>query len=101
MNRATSLLGFAQRAGAVVSGETAVMMSLRRSLTCLLIVAEDASNNTQDRLLSLANRRNIPCVQLGTRESLGLAIGKSPRSAVAIEDTHFARAIQEFLREEN
>lgn len=101
MKRAESLLGFAQRAGALVSGETAVLISLRRSLTRLLIVAEDASHNTQDRLLSLAKRRNIPCVRLGTRESLGLAIGKSPRSALAIEDAHFARTIHEFLREEN
>lgn len=101
MNQVYTLLGFAQRARALVSGETAVVASLRRSSARLLIVAEDASDNTRDRLFSLAKGRKIPCVQLGTRESLGQAIGKSHRAALAIEDEHFARTIHESLREEN
>lgn len=101
MNQVYTLLGFAHKAGAAVSGETAVTLSLRRSKTQLLLVATDASENTKDRFTSLAKGRNIPHVMFGTAESLGRAIGKPRRVALAIESSHFARAIQRSLADEN
>lgn len=95
------MIGFAQRAHAVVSGETAVTLSLRRGAAKLLIVAEDVSENTLSRLRSMATGRNIPYVRFGTKESLGWATGKAQRSALAIEDRQFARTIRGLLREEN
>ena len=47
MDRFHQLLGLAAKAGAVVSGEFAVEQSIRKKETFLVIVAEDASDNTK------------------------------------------------------
>lgn len=101
MSQALTLLGFAQRSGAVASGETAVAISLKRGAARLMLIAQDASHHTHARFVSLATSCNVPFVCVGTREGLGTAIGKSPRSIVAVEDSQFAQAIRNSLREEN
>lgn len=101
MSRWTAYLGFAQRAGKVVSGETAVLHSLKRRSAKLVLVAKDAAAHTQKRVMARAARANIPVVYAGTREALGYAIGKSPRALVAVEDKRFADVIHASLREEN
>lgn len=93
------MLGLAQRAGEVASGETAVAISLTRGKARLLIVAEDASENTVRRLRSLARERSVPCVTYGTKESLGHAIGRAQRAALAIEDWRFAQTLRGLLTE--
>lgn len=93
------MLGFAQRAGGVASGETAVALSLARGKARLLILAEDASEGTVSRLRSLARERSVISITFGTKESLGHAIGKAPRAALAIENRRFAQTLKGLLTE--
>lgn len=95
--RAASLLGFAQAAGALVSGETACELALRRGELRLLLIASDASPRTRDRLLHLANRHQVAWVEHGTKDELGAWIGKSPRAAVGVKEAQFARALSKAL----
>lgn len=100
MKRLFSLLGFAQRAGKLVSGETAVEQVLRRGKARMLLLATDASESTIGKLTGQAEKRSVPVHRIATREQIGEAIGRSPRASVAVVDEQFAGAIAEALRAE-
>lgn len=88
-----TLLGFAQKAAKLHSGEDAVLGKLNKKSASLLIVAEDAPEETVIKMEKAALRRGIPCLVLGTKGELGLAMGKSPRNAVLVMDRGFAETI--------
>lgn len=94
------LLGLAQRAGNVVSGDEAVRAKLQRRQVKLVIIAEDAAETTRQDFDSLARKYGVPCVLCGTKEKLGAAIGKSPRAVLALLDQNVARRVVGYLREE-
>lgn len=96
-----TLLGFAQAAGKIASGDDAARIALERQKGRLVILAEDAAESTKKRMIRLAERMGVPLVVLSTdRNTLGLAIGKSSRAAVVILDAQFAQAIQRSLSRE-
>lgn len=93
--RALSLLGLAQAAGKVASGEDAARIALQRGRGALIVIAADAAPTTQKRFRLLGERMEVPLRIGGTRESLGRAIGKEWRAVVVVQDAQFARAIRE------
>ncbi len=88
-----SYLGLAMRAGKLSDGEFSVTQAIKEFKACLVIVAEDASDNTKKKLKDACVYRNIPIVEKFDRESISHAIGKENRVAVAINDAGFANAI--------
>ena len=92
-NKILSLLGLAVRAGDAVSGEFAVDKAGKSGRAYLLIIAEDASQNTKKLFLDMCRYYGIPFVLYGTRETIGKAVGKDNRSAAAILDQGFANSI--------
>ena len=92
-DKALALAGPASRAGRLVSGEAASESSIKAGKACLVLIAEDASANTQKKFTDSCRYYEVPFRILSDRESLGNAIGKDFRSTVAIEDAGFAKAI--------
>jgi len=92
-NKILSLLGLAVRAGDAVSGEFAVDKAGKSGRAYLLIIAEDASQNTKKHYLDMCRYYGIPFVLYGTRETIGKAVGKDNRSAAALLDQGFANSI--------
>lgn len=88
-----SLLGLATRAGRVVSGEFATEKAVKSLQAALVIVAEDASDNTKKLFTDKCSFYEVPCYQLGTKEELGHAMGKEMRASLAVTDEGFADAI--------
>lgn len=99
MNKIYSYLGFAQRAGQVVSGEQAVLGGVSRRKVLLILIAKDASTNTHSKFSSLAKNHNVIYFVYGKKADLGLAIGKSPRAVLGILNRNFANVIQTQIRE--
>lgn len=91
-NKILGYLGLATRAGRVVSGEFSVEKSVRQSRAKLVIVSEDASENSRKNFRDLCTYYNIPLYFFGSREELGAACGKELRVSVAIEDEGLAKA---------
>jgi len=87
-----SLLGMARRAGKIYSGESQVEALLKKKKGYLLLVAED-SPGASSKFSLWARDLNIPVLQTGSKQELGLAIGLSPRSIILIDDKGFAEAI--------
>jgi len=97
MNNLTTILGFAQKAGKIASGETATGQVITRKKACLVLVALDASAGTTERFVELSLKNKIPVIKAGSKLELGNAIGRSPRSCIAFLDNGFARAAIEAL----
>ena len=86
-------LGLAMKAGCVVSGEFMTEKAIRDRRAKLVILAEDASENTKKKFTDSCHFYKIPCVQFGDREILGNAVGKQFRASLAVTDKGFAVSI--------
>ncbi|MDK2585032.1 ribosomal L7Ae/L30e/S12e/Gadd45 family protein [Romboutsia sedimentorum] len=92
-----SFLGLATRAGKLVSGDDSTLLELRRGNVKLVIVADDASENTKKLFKDKSSYRNVKYVYFSTKLQLGLAIGKAPRAAIGVKDANFANKIMELM----
>lgn len=91
------LLGLCQRAGKCKSGEFAVEKSIKSGKSFLVIIPEDASDNTKKKFRNMTTYRSVPYQELGTKETLGHQLGRSERSSVSIEDQGFAQAMIKYI----
>lgn len=92
-----TFLGFAQKAGQVVSGLTSVRSQLVKRKVYLLVLAEDSSQSAKNDFLQLCEKMQVPVFIKGTKSELGLAIGKSPRFVLGIMDRSFAEKISKLF----
>ncbi len=88
-----TMLGFASKARQLVSGETGCRVAMTRKRAKLLILANDAALSTEKEFQLLADRHQVPVVKLMAMDELGMAIGKSNRSVLAVLDKGFAEQI--------
>jgi len=92
-DRVLSQLSMAMKAGKLVSGEFMVEKAIKGNEAFLVIVAEDASDNTKKHFNDMCTYRNIPIEYFGSKEELGKSIGKEIRANVAITDKGFAQSV--------
>ncbi len=98
-NRILSLLGLAERAGRIKSGEFAAEKAIKSSNAFLVIVAEDASDNTKKHFKDMCSFREIPFYVYGTKEEIGRCIGKESRASIALTDEGFSKGLIAMLQE--
>lgn len=100
-NKLYSFLGLIQKSGNITSGDDTVELDIKKNKCKLLIIAEDASDNTKNRFMSIAEKKNIKCISFGNKIELGICIGKSQRSVLAIKDSKLANVFLNKFKEEN
>ena len=93
-----SLLGLAQKSNRLVSGQNVVEKAIRKRKVYLVIVSEDASDNTKERFKSICVSKNIPIVFWGTSGELGSAIGKNYRRIIGVIDKGFSISLRNLLK---
>ena len=96
-----SLFGLAARAGRMASGEFQTEAAVKDGTACLVVVAEDASDNTKKLFRDKCSFYKVPVMTLGTKEELGHAIGKEYRASLAILDQGFAEAVMKKINQES
>ena len=96
-NRILSRLGLAQKAGCIASGEYAVEKAVKGGLASLVIVAEDASDNTKKKMKNMTAFYETPLYVYGSKDDLGHCIGKEYRSMVAVLQPGFAKSVMKQL----
>ncbi|MDO4473222.1 MAG: ribosomal L7Ae/L30e/S12e/Gadd45 family protein [Eubacteriales bacterium] len=96
-DKVLSMIGMATKAGKVVSGEFAVEKEVKCTGACLVLIAEDASENTKKKFQNMCNFYEVPIRLYGTRETLGHAIGKEFRASIAVLDEGFTKSILKYL----
>ena len=91
--RIFGLLGLAAKAGKVQSGEFSVEKAVKSGRTFLVIVSEEASENTKKMFRNMCTYYKVPYYEFGGKEELGHALGKEMRASLAIQDEGFSKAI--------
>ncbi|MCT4595627.1 MAG: ribosomal L7Ae/L30e/S12e/Gadd45 family protein [Anaeromicrobium sp.] len=92
-NKIYSMLGLAQRSGNLMTGEDTCLMDIKKGKINLVIVADDASENTKKKFKDACAYRNIKFLVYGEREELSHAIGKYNRAVYAVRDKGFSEKI--------
>lgn len=85
-----SMIGMAYNAGRVISGEDPVKFALKKNNIKLLIITEDASDNTKKRFINSAVYYHVPYFIYMTKEELSTSLGQKIRSIAGITDKGFA-----------
>ena len=97
-----SLIGLATKAGKTVSGEFMTERETKTGNAFLVIVAQDASDNTKKRFQNMCDFYQVPICFYGDKDTLGHAMGREFRASLAILDEGFAKGIRKHLdTEEN
>lgn len=96
-SRILSLLGLARKAGKVVFSEDMIRKEVERNKVRLLIIAEDASDNSKRMYISMAENWRIEKCTFGSKEEIAQAIGKVQCAAVAVTNKGFAKKINEYI----
>lgn len=94
-----SMIGLAMKAGKIVSGEFMCEKSIKSGRAVLVIISEDASDNTGKKFSDMCTFYGVNFKFFGDSEQLGHAMGKQFRKVVCIEDSGFADSIGKLLEE--
>jgi ribosomal protein L7Ae-like RNA K-turn-binding protein len=96
-NQWMSLLGLANRARKIITGEELSLKEIRSGKAKLIIISRDASMNTTKKITDKCKSYEIPYKFVENRHLLGNAIGKEARVVVAIMDNGFAKKLVTLL----
>lgn len=93
-NRFLSLLGLAQKAGKLKSGEFQTETAVKSGAAWLVILPHDASDNTKKKFKDMCAFYEVDVMEYSTKDELGASIGKESRSSVAVCDEGFAGSLK-------
>ncbi|MCR5302606.1 MAG: L7Ae/L30e/S12e/Gadd45 family ribosomal protein [Lachnospiraceae bacterium] len=88
------MLGLAQKAGSVKSGEFMTENAIKEQKAFLCVVAGDASGNTKKHFRDMCSYRDIPYIEYADMESIGHAIGKQFRASLCVTNAQLAQQIR-------
>ena len=88
-----SLLGLAARGRNLTGGENQVLDAIRTGTARLVIIAENASDNTKKKFTDKCEFYDIPIRIWGTGEDLGHGTGHEYRVSLALTENGFAEKI--------
>lgn len=94
-----SLLGIAAKSGSVASGEFSTEKAVKDGKARLVIVASDASENTQKMFRNMTEFYKVPMYVYADKDTLGHCIGKEFRASLAVTNAGLARSIEDKLKQ--
>lgn len=90
-------MGLATKAGKIASGEFMTEKMVKSGKAYLVMVAENASDNTKKKFRNMCEFYEVPICFFSEKEALGHAMGKELRASIAVLDEGFAKAIEKQL----
>ena len=100
LSKALSLVSLATKAGKVASGEFCTEKEVKTGMAALVIVADDASDNTKKKFQNMCEFYEVPIYFYGDKDTLGHAMGKEFRASLAVTDPGFAKGIAKHIEAE-
>ena len=96
MKKLLGMLGLAKRAGKVSTGTFICEKMIKSRAAKLVILANDASENTAKTIRDACNSYNISIIQCSDMSELGHWVGaNADRAVVSVNDNNFAKAISD------
>ena len=96
-SKLTNAIGFAMKAGKLVSGDFSVENTVRGNRAKVALIDNAASDNTKDKYRSICGLAKIQLIEV---EDLGRWIGKPGRMVAAVTDERFTIMIKRASAEE-
>ena len=97
MDKVLNLVSLAKKAGEVYAGEYLTTKAVKEGMAELVIIANDTSEKSKERILSLCKYLEARAVIYGEKETLGHFTGNRDKSVISINDEGFAKAILKLL----
>lgn len=97
--RILNMIGLAQKAGKIASGEFSTEKAVKTGKAYRVIVAGDSSDNTKKMFSDMCTFYNVPIHFFSEKEIIGHAIGKEFRASLAILDEGFAKTIGKYFEQ--
>lgn len=88
-----NLIGLATKAGKTASGEFSTEKAVKGGTAHLVIVSEEASDNTKKMFTNMCTYYKVPICYFGGKDELGHAMGKEMRASLAVVEEGLAKAI--------
>ena len=88
-----NLIGLATKAGKTASGSFSTEKAVKGGRAYLVIVSEDASENTRKMFSDMCTYYQVPICIFGEKDELGHSMGKETRASLAVLDEGFANAL--------
>ena len=88
-----NMIGLATKAGKTVSGEFSTEKAVKAGKARMVIVSEEASDNTRKLFTNMCTYYKVPIYFFGKKGELGSAMGKEMRASLAILDAGLAGAV--------
>ena len=99
MNKLLGMLGLAKRAGKVSTGTFICEKMIKSGAARLVILAEDASDNTAKAIKNACHSYGVELIQYSDKADLGHFAGaKADRAVVSVNDNNFAKAILDIYK---
>jgi ribosomal protein L7Ae-like RNA K-turn-binding protein len=92
-----NLIGLATKAGKIGSGEFMTEKSVKAGKASLVIVSEEASDNTKKMFTNMCTYYKVPIYFFASKDELGHAMGKEMRASLVIMDSGFAKAVVKLM----
>lgn len=96
-NKVYGILGMACRARKISTGD-AIINEIRSKKAKLIVIAEDASDNTKKKITDKCQYYGVDYVFVESSMLLSQAIGKVNRMAISINEEGFAKSIKTCLK---
>ena len=97
-NKFLNALGLAYRARKISIGIDVICNNIKNGKTKLVIISNEASNNTKKKINNCVSYYNIPIDELNiSMKELGSCIGKSDIACIAILDESFVKLIKKYI----
>lgn len=94
MDKILNNLGLCQRAKGVISGEEMVLEYLRSNKIYYIFLANDASKNTQKRIIDKASYYNVEVDNSYSSLEISTAIGKTGRMVIGVTNSGFVKILK-------
>lgn len=91
------MIGLATKAGKALGGEFMTEKTVKTGKASLVIVSEEASDNTRKMFTNMCTYYKVPIYFFAGKNELGRAMGKEMRASLAIADNGFAEAIVKLM----
>lgn len=92
-----SLVGIAKKAGKIAAGEFQTENAVKSGKASLVIVSQEASENTKKKFRNMCAFYEVPIFFYGTKTALGSAIGCEFRASLAVLDAGLSKSLEKQL----
>ncbi len=91
-----NLLGLAQRAGRLVSGEDLVVEAIQKKQAKLVFLANDTAGNLSKKVIDKSHTYQVEVVTVFSTLELSAAVGKA-RKVLAVTDAGFTKKMRSIM----